>query len=109
MSNDAKIRAIIKRPDEKVGHVTNISNNLQNLQRNVGGFIETVTLCSDLVIICDEEGRLKGKPYNCTIAGVDFVGDIVVLGVDGEEFTDCPLSFSDWKEHFLGIHEGRDA
>lgn len=35
--SDSKIRAIIKRPDEEYGHVTNIANNLKNLQRTVGG------------------------------------------------------------------------
>ena len=38
----AKIRAIIKRPDEKYGHVTNISPTLENLQKTVGGYIEPV-------------------------------------------------------------------
>ena len=25
------------------------------------------------------------------------VGDIVVVGVDGEEFCDCPIDFKTWK------------
>lgn len=29
-----KIRAIVKRPDEKYGHVCNISATLKNLQKN---------------------------------------------------------------------------
>lgn len=28
------------------------------------------------------------KERNCEINGVDYVGNIVVVGVDGEEFTD---------------------
>lgn len=32
-----KIKVIIKRPDEKVGHMTNISASLKNLQRTVDG------------------------------------------------------------------------
>lgn len=101
--NEAKVRCIIKRPDEPVGHVTNISTRLENLQRIVDGYIETVTYCTDLVIICNEEGRLRGLPYNCTIAGVDFVGDIIVIGSDGEEFSDLKLSLKDWKRYWLGV------
>ena len=38
-----RIKAVVKRPDEKFGHMTNISNSLKNLQNTVGGYIETVT------------------------------------------------------------------
>lgn len=37
----AKIRVIIKRPDEKIGHVCNISHTLENLQKTVEGYIKT--------------------------------------------------------------------
>lgn len=50
-----KIKVIIKQPG-RAPYVTNISNTLENLQKTVDGYIETVTLCSDLVIICNEEG-----------------------------------------------------
>ena len=60
-----KIKSIVKRADEEYGHMTWISNTLENLQRTVGGYIETVTLPGGVVIICDEEGRIKGKPFNC--------------------------------------------
>ena len=93
-----KIKVIIKRTDEEVGHVTNISNTLENFQKHVGGYIETVTLKDGVVIVCDEEGMLKGKPRNCTINGGAFVGDIVVVGVDGDEFADVPISLAEWKE-----------
>lgn len=92
-----KIRAIIKRPDEAIGHVTNISPSLKNLQNIVGGYIETVTLCRSThnwTIICNEEGRLLDLPYNCTIGGVDFCGDIIAVGVDGENLTDLPAEIT---------------
>lgn len=52
-----KISVLIKEPGKAPRHVS-ISSTLYNLQRTVGGYIETVTLCSDLVIIC----RLDGRP-----------------------------------------------
>lgn len=108
-----KIRAIIKRPDEEFGHVTNISDTLENLQRTVGGYIETVTITAEVngerkrfVIVCDEEGRLKDKEPNCSVLGVRFYGDIAVrfygdiavLGIDNDRFADCPLTFGEWKD-----------
>lgn len=63
-----------------------IFNELSEFQRLVGGYIEAVTLASDLVVLCDEEGRLKNYPFNCSIFGVSFVGTIVFVGVtlDGD-------------------------
>lgn len=84
-----KIGVIIKEPGRVPRHV-NVSDTLENLQKTVGGYIETVTLCPDLVVICDEEGRIKGKPHCCNIGGVDFCGTIILAGVDGDEFADVP-------------------
>ena len=63
-------------------------NTLEELQAAVGGYIETVTIASDVVIICNEEGRLQGLPHNCRIFGVDFFGPILIAGVDEDEFSD---------------------
>lgn len=70
-----------------------------------GGYIETVTLGTDWTIICNEEGRLIGMPYNCNVCGVDFVGPIVFIGVDGEEFANLPIEFADFKKMFKNLWE----
>ena len=100
----AKIGVIIKEPGRVPRHV-NISNTLENLQKTVGGYIETVTLCSDLVVICDEEGRIKDKPHCCNIGGVDFCGTGILAGVDGDEFADIPCGYGDFKRLFPGLWE----
>ena len=101
----AKISVIIKQPG-RVPYKTAISPTLKNLQQTVGGYIETVTPFANAAIICNEEGRLIGMPYNCNILGVDFVGPIVFAGVDGEDFTDFPLGFQSFKELFHELWEG---
>ena len=83
------ISALAKRPGEAPRPVK-LQHSLEALQRSVGGYIEAVTLAADLVILCNEEGRLKGKPFNCVICGVDFVGDILLVGREGMEFADLP-------------------
>lgn len=98
------ISALIKRPGEIPRHV-NVSNSLEALQKNVGGYIETVTVAEDLVILCDEEGRLKNKPYNCTVCGIDFVGEILMVGANGEDFADLPLSWQEMKICFPDLWE----
>ena len=99
---DAKISVIIKQPG-RVPYKTAISPSLKNLQATVGGYIEAVTLASDLVVICNEEGRFMGLPHNCEVCGVDFVGTIVFLGVSGEEFADIPVGFQEFKKLFRNL------
>lgn len=98
----AKIRAIIKRPDEKYGHVTNISDTLKNLQNKVEGPIETIPVGGGAVCICNEEGKLQRLQRNFQLGEWPYadiiVGTAIIVGVDGEEFCDCPLKFEDWKK-----------
>lgn len=91
-----KISVLIKDPGRKPRHVW-IENSLQNLQKTVGGYIETATLSTDCVIICNEEGRLMGLPYCCNICGADFVGTVVLAGVAGDEICSWPISYKETK------------
>lgn len=86
-----KIRVLKKEPGQKARWVE-IENKLKPLQEAVGGYLETVTLCEDLVILCDEDGLLKGLPYNCEFCDVSFVGTILICGAEGEEFADLRIS-----------------
>lgn len=115
MAHTYKIKCIIKRPDEEYGHVSAISDTLENLQRAVEGYIECVTLVHQtlvvdgecvlpgLAIICNEEGRLRKLPHNCVVDGIDFCGTIIAIGVRGDDGEDenalynehcnkCPLN-----------------
>jgi hypothetical protein len=100
-----KIKCIVKQPDEQFGHVTWVSDSLENLQKTVGGYIETVALDNGVVLICNEEGRLRDMPYNFTLRrmrGVVTVqnaifGTVIACGVDGDEFADIPIDFNEWK------------
>ena len=100
-----KIRVIIKSPGEKPRSVW-ISNSLENLQKHVGGYIEINRIATNLVIVCDEEGRLKDKPFCAKILNWNFVGTIILAGFEGGELADCPLTFAEAKEHFPSLWEG---
>lgn len=91
------IKVIIKEPG-KPAYYDELPNELEVLQATVDGYIETVTIASDFVIICNEEGRLQLLPHNCAICGVDFYGTIVLAGVDGDEFCDIPQIMQDERE-----------
>ena len=63
--------------------VIEIPNTLEALQEAVGGYIEVVHIFSEIVLICDEEGRIKGKSINPY--SNDIRGDFILCGIaDGE-------------------------
>lgn len=92
-----KIKAIIKRPDEKVGHMTNVSNTLENWQRTVEGHIETLS-GFEIVLILNEEGMIRGLPTNFKINGHNIYGTVAVVGRGEDDFIDCPLDMQTWKD-----------
>lgn len=101
----AKIKVIIKRPDEQFGHMTWISDSLENLQKTVGGYIETVTFDNGLVLICNEEGKLRDMPYNFTLRRIHGIipihnpifGTVIACGAEEDQLTDVPIDFNEWK------------
>lgn len=100
------IKVIIKNPEDEIGQMVYIENKLEDLQKAVTGYIECVTIARDLVILCDEEGRLKHRPFNCEILGANFVGPVVLAGINGEEFADVPISLEEWEEILEGGSNG---
>jgi len=76
-----------------------VPNELKTLQDLVGGYIETITIDEETVMIVNEEGALRGMPFNVEAWGIPVVGPLIVCGRDGDEFTDCPISI----EHFERI------
>lgn len=96
------MRALYKAPDDTKFRQILVPNELHTLQELVGGYIETVTVQvgPQVIVLCNEEARLKRLPYNCTIEGKDYTGEfdcpffgpILMVGADGDEFTNVPIS-----------------
>ena len=57
------IKVFIKHP-ERLGYTAVIKNELKEMQELVGGYIETVMFTDNLIIVCNEEGRLIPLPKN---------------------------------------------
>lgn len=94
------LTVIVKKPGE-LPKAVKVRNKLEPLQELVGGYIEVVSLYDYMVVLCDEEGRLRGKPYNCRIGGIDFVGTVVLAGTFRDEFASVPYDSLDalWKDY----------
>lgn len=85
-AKEAQILICIKEPGSPPRIEPLFDNTLEAFQQAVGGYIETVTVADDLVLICNEEGRINGSPYNVTICGCDFFGTVLAVGIAGDEF-----------------------
>lgn len=88
------MQVIVKEP-RRSPELKNIDDGdvLKALQDIVDGYIETYPLGPGLVIILNEEGKLRGLRSNLIITRADgpirdiLVGTIAVVGIDGEDFT----------------------
>ena len=91
------LKAIVKEPGKEAEEFI-VADDYKELKSIVGGHLESVTVEEGLVVLCDDEGRLKGKPINCWFDGINFRGTIVVLGSKGENFDNCPISLDEFRE-----------
>lgn len=83
------MRVLMKEPG-KDPRTMIIPNDLGTLQQLVDGYIETHTLTDGLVMIVNEEGKLKGLEPNFYVDRLKdtILGTAIFCGEDGEEFTD---------------------
>ena len=84
---DPFLRVLVKRPGLPL-RAEVVENTLRSMQNLVDGPIECVTVATDLAIVCNEEGRLRGLSPSATILGTQFVGPVAFVGVRGEDFMD---------------------
>ena len=89
---EPRIQVVLCEPGKKA-RVTTIKNDLESLQKMVGGFIEAVYPYEDPVaIICNEEGKLNGMELNRALRNdsgniYDIIsGPFLVTGLGTEEF-----------------------
>lgn len=82
-----------------------VPNELEILQKLVGGYIEAVTLEPGWTVICNEEGRWHDLPDNCEVYGVSFVGTILFIGVSEDEFCNVPFSLAEMKQALPALFE----
>lgn len=76
----------------------NVPHSLAIFQQIVGGKIEVVEPFPDnVVLVCDESGRINGKPINRVIDdSMDICGDFFLCGHNGEGLSDFPEDLIEW-------------
>lgn len=79
------ITVVIKKPGQEA-YSKEIENELGEYHIIIGGYLETVGFDKNQVLLCDEEGKLKGYEPNLLVPGDIIVGTVIVVGTEGEEF-----------------------
>ena len=73
------IKAVVKLP-KKDPYMTPISADPDDMRELLGGYIDEIEICTELLLLCDEDGIIKGRPYNFRFGSVDFAGTVVFVG-----------------------------
>lgn len=95
----AKCIKVLILPAEGRAAVKHVANELSELQKLVGGYLEVGHREGRDVWICNEEGRLLGLPVNKYEP--DYVGDIFVCGTRGDRFADISKTLEkSWEERY---------
>lgn len=81
------MKILYKVPDEPLRSMV-IPNDLGVMQQLVDGYIESITLPDNLIVICNEEGKIRDMAKNFHVAALDdyIYGPALFMGADGEEF-----------------------
>lgn len=81
-----KIKVVAQNPGE-ISRIVTVPNTLEALQELVGGHIEVHHISGSLLLVMDEEGRLKGLPENvrCVQYGT-IVGPVFITADKDEDF-----------------------
>lgn len=94
------MKALYFQPNEKIRPVE-VKDDLKEFQELVGGYIETVQLSNKTILICNEEGKMKGLTPNHFLLNhkgevCDYIaGDFFIVGASNGFFE--PLDKEDAK------------
>ena len=83
---ESKLNVVIKDPG-KEPFIKRIEDDLTTYQEILGGMMEMVPFEKGQVLLCNDEGKLKGLEPNLILpSGEIIVGTAIIVGTDGEEF-----------------------
>lgn len=87
MSN--KVVTVVKKANEREAKIVTVEDTLSTWQGIVGGYIETIGLTDDILIILNEEGKLMDLKPNFVLPCYDggyetIVGDVAFIGYNDE-------------------------
>ena len=83
MPKKEDLKIVLKKVGEEP-EVMNIENTLEAKQKLVDGWIEVVSVTEDILLVCNEEGKLDNLPPNLLFDYDYIAGDCFFIGDDYE-------------------------
>ena len=80
---EKELRIVLKKVGE-IPEIMNIENTLEAKQKLVGGLIEVVSVTDNILLICNEEGKLENLFPNLVFDYDYIAGDCFFVGDDYE-------------------------
>lgn len=81
-----KMKIVVKNVNEKpeIKDIYAGPKSLKNLQDLVGGYIELVHLPENIIMVCNEEGKMMNLPVNFVLRGDRIAGNVIFLSSDND-------------------------
>lgn len=86
------MRVLAKAPRGPL-HVEHINNDIEEMQNLIRGFVEVVYVDENWAVLCDENAKLRNRPFNCKLGPYEFYGKIAFVGVEGNDLTGFSYKF----------------
>lgn len=93
------MKVIVKKAGKKEFEKIEISGSLESLKEIVGGYIEVVPFAENILMICNEEGKLLELKPNFIYCGDVICGDVLFCSFEGEDF----IGLNDYQLKFFEI------
>lgn len=90
----ARIMKILAVRTGELPEVIDIEHSLDAKSEFVGGYIQTISLSSTAILVCNDDGKVIGLKPNRVIPGDFIAGDFFIVGFDGRDDF-CDISDSD--------------
>lgn len=94
------MRIVVKKVGQPA-ETKEIKGTLENLKEIVGGYIECIYLHSNIICVCNEEGKLLGLKPNFRLNDDVIVGDVFFCAGAEEEFTSLNEMQIEWLMHIF--------
>ena len=79
------MKVVIKKAGQEP-EVKEIPDELHEMQKIVGGYIQAIGIIDNILCVCNEEGKLEGLTPNFIFNGDIIVGDVFFCAAGEEDF-----------------------
>ena len=98
------MKILFREPSNQPLKLMEIENDVEPIQKLIGGYFTAFPIRQDILCICDEEGINKSLETNFVDDRNDeILGNVIFCGKDGDEFNSLSKGQIDFVEEYIGF------